>query len=169
MVYRGAEYRWSLLTTAVSCSLHVRLTLSGSGSNCRCIRTLSSNYYYYGRYCYGSVGDVSRSKPMDARQQPILASSTNVLEAVLQKHSPSRKSAVLLLCCSSSPNSTPPSMPETVVSTMHNRWFSPKPRSPPPHTAVNGYRLTACTIHCGRQWPSIDMSHTLLWAAMAVD
>ena len=37
----------------------------------------------------GSVGNDSRLKPMDARQQPILASTTNVLEAVLQKHSQS--------------------------------------------------------------------------------
>ena len=43
-----------------------------------------------------SVGHVSRLEPMDARQQPMLASTTDVLDAVLQKHSPSRKSSALL-------------------------------------------------------------------------
>ena len=52
---------------------------------------------------------------------------------------------------------------------MHNRCFSPKAQSPPPHTAVNGCRLTACTIHYGRQWPLIDMPHTLIRPTMATD
>ena len=34
-----------------------------------------------------------------------------------------------------------------------------------------GYRWIACAIHRGRQWPSIDISHSssLLWPAMAID
>ena len=32
-----------------------------------------------------------------------------------------------------------------------------------------GYRWIACTIYCGRQWLSIDISHNLLWPAMAID
>ena len=124
----------------------------------------------------------SRLKPMDARQQPILASTTNILEAVLSKHSPSRNSSALLHCCSSL-NSTPPSIPETIVSTMQYRCFSPNARSP--HrtqqwlpidgqlaqsiAADNGHWYTCRTLYCDRQWPSIDMPHTLLWVAIAID
>ena len=64
----------------------------------------------------GRAGDASRLKPMDAREQPVLASATNVLEAALQKHFPSRKGSALLHFCSSSPNITPPSrLPKIIV------------------------------------------------------
>ena len=138
------------------------LTLSGSFSYCRCCvfcRKIATTMD-------GSVGNFSRLKPMDARQQPIVASITNVLEAVLQKHSPGWTNSALLRCCSSSPNSTPPSIPEVIVSTMRYRCFSPRARTPPPHTACP---WTPCTIHCGRQWPSIDVSHTLLRPTMTID
>ena len=92
------------------------------------------------------VGNASRLKPMDARQQAVLASTTNVLEAVLRKHSPTRNRSAPLRCCSSSPNSTAPSIPETIVSTMPYRCCSSKPRSPPPPKAGNGCRWAACTI-----------------------
>ena len=91
-----------------------------------------------------SAGDctVSRLKPMDARQQPILASTTNVLEAVLLAEAPSSQSEELcpfcIDCCSSSPNRAPPSiLYETIVSTMHHHCcVPPKTRSAPPHTTV---------------------------------
>ena len=51
-----------------------------------------------------NVGNDSRLKPMDATQQPKLASTTNVFQAMLQKNSLSRKTSAYLQS-SSSPNS----------------------------------------------------------------
>ena len=136
----------------VSCILRVRLTLSGSFSNCRCIIYKSCRNIAINTTMDGSVGNVSRLKPVDARQQPTLASTTNALEAVLQKNFPvGRALPYLLHCCSSSPNSTPPPMPEIMVSTIQHRCFPPKAPSPSPHTAVN--------------WLSMDSLHT----TMAID
>ena len=89
------EYRWSLLTAAVSCMLHMCLTLRVIFLNCWCICILSTTMD-------GSVGNDSPLKPIDARQQPKIASTTNVFEAVFQKHSLSRKTPAFLQ--SSSPN-----------------------------------------------------------------
>ena len=33
----------------------------------------------------------------------------------------------------------------------------------------DGYRWIACTIYCGRQWLSIDITHNLMWSAMAIN
>ena len=40
---------------------------------------------------------------------------------------------------------------------------------PYPYPYLGHHFTVACTIYCGRQWPSIDISHNLFWPAMTID
>ena len=58
----------------------------------------------------------------------------------------------------------------TVTVAIRNRFLDELPKQTiDPRISWDGYRRIVCTICCARQWPSIDISHNLLWPAMAIN